>query len=97
MAESVRDFVSRLQFFVRDSVRPTILRVREIIRHVIPTLLPGLPEHVKGVINLRGKVIPVVDLRLKFGFPAAASGERACIVVLQMESSSTNARTMGAM
>ncbi|HEV2692710.1 MAG TPA: chemotaxis protein CheW [Verrucomicrobiae bacterium] len=72
-----------------------ILRVREIIRHVIPTLLPGLPRHVKGVINLRGKVIPVVDLRLKFGFPAAASGERACIVVLQLESSSTGARTMG--
>ena len=73
-----------------------ILRVREIIRHVTPTLVPQLPEHVKGVINLRGKVIPVVDLRLKFGFPAGASGERACIVVLQVESSSDGGRVVGA-
>ena len=73
-----------------------ILRVRESIRHLTPTFVPRLPEHVKGVINLRGKVIPVVDLRLKLGFPADTSGERACIVVLQVECPSTGKRVMGA-
>jgi len=71
-----------------------VLKVREIIRYVTPTLVPQLPEHVKGVINLRGKVIPVVDLRLKFGFPAEVDGERVCIVVVQIESLSGNGKTV---
>ena len=45
-----------------------VLRVREIIKMMDITVVPQVPHHVKGVINLRGKVIPVVDLRLKFGF-----------------------------
>ncbi|MGE3191816.1 MAG: chemotaxis protein CheW, partial [Vicinamibacterales bacterium] len=47
-----------------------VLKVREIIKILDITAVPQVPMHVKGVINLRGKVIPVVDLRLKFGFNA---------------------------
>ena len=46
-----------------------MLKVREIIKMMDITAVPQVPAHVKGVINLRGKVIPVIDLRLKFGFP----------------------------
>jgi purine-binding chemotaxis protein CheW len=63
-----------------------VLKVREIIRFMAPTLVPQMPGYIRGVINLRGKVIPVVDLRLKFGLPIADTGERTCIVVVQVES-----------
>ena len=48
------------------------------------TALPQTAAHVKGVINLRGKVIPVVDLRLKFGLPEQEYTERTCIIVVQV-------------
>jgi purine-binding chemotaxis protein CheW len=48
------------------------------------TQVPQTPPHVKGVINLRGKVIPVVDLRLKFDMPAREYTHRTCIVVTQV-------------
>ena len=60
-----------------------VLKVREIIRQQKITPVPQLPEFVKGVINLRGRVIPVVDLRLKFGLKAEFT-ERTCIVVVQV-------------
>ena len=47
------------------------------------TEVPQTPEYVKGIINLRGKVIPVVDLRLKFGLVATEYTERTCIIVVQ--------------
>ena len=59
-----------------------ILKVREIMGMMPFTPVPRTPDFVKGVINLRGKVIPVVDLRLKFGLPQAAYGERTCIIVV---------------
>ena len=48
-----------------------ILEVQEIIRMVEITQVPKAPHYVVGVINLRGKVIPIMDLRLRFGLPAA--------------------------
>ena len=48
------------------------------------TAVPQTPAHVKGVINLRGKVIPVVDLRLKFGLPEQEYTQRTCIIVVQV-------------
>ncbi len=60
-----------------------VLKVREIIRMQKITPVPQMPEFVKGVINLRGRVIPVVDLRVKFGL-RAEFGERTCIVVVQV-------------
>jgi purine-binding chemotaxis protein CheW len=61
-----------------------VLSVREIIRMQDITRVPNTPIHVKGVINLRGKVIPVMDLRMKLGFPEAVFDERTCIVIAEV-------------
>jgi purine-binding chemotaxis protein CheW len=62
-----------------------ILKIREIIGMLPITAVPQTPAFVKGVINLRGKVIPVVDLRLRFGMPEIDYTERTCIIVVEME------------
>jgi len=61
-----------------------ILKVKEIIGMMPITMVPQTPHYVKGVINLRGKVIPVVDLRLKFGLPPMEYTERTCIIVVEI-------------
>ncbi len=61
-----------------------ILKVREIIGMMDITAVPRTPEFVKGVINLRGKVIPVVDLRRKFGLPSVEATEQTCIIVVHV-------------
>jgi len=61
-----------------------ILKVKEIIGLMPITPVHKTPSHVKGVINLRGRVIPVVDLRLKFGMSGAQSTERTCIIVVEI-------------
>ena len=63
-----------------------ILKIREIIGMLPITSVPETPPYVKGVINLRGKVIPVVDLRLRFGMAEIAYTERTCIIVVEMKS-----------
>lgn len=65
-----------------------VLKVREIMGLQEITAVPQTPAHVKGVINLRGKVIPVIDLRLKFGLENAEYGQRTCIVVAQVQGES---------
>jgi len=62
-----------------------VLCVREIMGVQEITAVPQTPSHVKGVINLRGKVIPVVDLRLKFGLPELEYTQRTCIIVVQIQ------------
>ena len=62
-----------------------VLKVREIIRLTTITVVPQMPAYVRGVINLRGKIIPVMDLRLKFGFAEAESTEHTCIIVVQVK------------
>ncbi len=62
-----------------------ILKIREIIGMMPITSVPQAPDFVKGVINLRGKVIPVIDLRLRFGMPAMDYTERTCIIVVQID------------
>lgn len=61
-----------------------VMHVREIMGVQDITAVPGTPAHLKGVINLRGKIIPVVDLRLKFAFPEAPFTQTTCIVVVQV-------------
>jgi purine-binding chemotaxis protein CheW len=61
-----------------------ILKVKEIIGMMPITSVPQTPVFVKGVINLRGKVIPVVDLRLKFGMEEIEYTERTCIIVVEI-------------
>lgn len=62
----------------------SVLKVREIIQMQPITSIPRTPEYMKGVINLRGKVIPVADLRIKFGFKDAEVNERTCIIVVAL-------------
>lgn len=62
-----------------------VLKVREIMGLQDITAVPQTPSHVKGVINLRGKVVPVIDLRLKFGLEAADYTQRTCIIVTQVQ------------
>ncbi len=63
-----------------------LLKVKEIIGMMPITSVPQTPEYVKGVINLRGKVIPVSDLRLRFDMAAAEYTERTCIIVVEIQS-----------
>ena len=64
-----------------------ILKIKEIIGMMPITTVPQTPEFVKGVINLRGKVIPVMDLRLRFEMEAIDYTERTCIIVVEIEGS----------
>lgn len=66
--------------------------VMEIIGMENITIVPNLPEYIKGVINLRGKIIPVMDVRLKLHKPAKEYNERTCIIVVEI-----NHRYMGLM
>ena len=72
-----------------------VLKVREIIRLCPITPVANMPKHVKGVINLRGKVIPLVDLRAKFCLPIAIDNDRTCIVVTQLVSATGGTRLYG--
>lgn len=62
-----------------------ILKVREIIGLMEITQVPRTPDFIKGVINLRGKIIPVMDLRLKFGLEEKEYNERTCIIVVEID------------
>jgi len=68
----------------RESYGIPVLKVREIIRICPITRVANMPPQVRGVINLRGKVLPVVDLRTRFGLPAGSDHDRTCIVVTQV-------------
>ena len=61
-----------------------ILKIKEIIGMLPITSVPQTPDFVKGVINLRGKVIPVMDLRLRFGMMSMDYTERTCIIVVEI-------------
>jgi purine-binding chemotaxis protein CheW len=60
-----------------------IRRVREILEYDTVTTVPGAPASVRGVINLRGRVVPVVDLAVKLGLPASVITRRSCVVVVE--------------
>lgn len=65
-----------------------ILKVREIIGYIDVTAVPQTPHYVRGVINLRGQVIPVVDLRAKFGMETADITDQSCIIVVEIRQDS---------
>jgi purine-binding chemotaxis protein CheW len=77
-----------------ESYGVAVLKVREIIRMQKITPVPQMPDYVKGVINLRGRVIPIVDLRQKFGLKAEFA-DRTCIVVVQVKMASGQNVQMG--
>ena len=61
-----------------------ILSIREIIEHAPLTQVPMMPAYVGGVINLRGAVVPVIDLAVRFGRAASAVSKRTCIVIIEV-------------
>jgi purine-binding chemotaxis protein CheW len=72
-----------------------VLKVREIIRLVSITPIPQMPAFIKGVINLRGKIVPVADLRLRLNLDAAQPTERTCVVVVHVKMASGVAIHLG--
>jgi purine-binding chemotaxis protein CheW len=71
-----------------------ILKIKEIMGLMPVTSVPQVPEFIKGVINLRGKVIPVIDLRLRFGMEEVDYTDRTCIIVVEI-TGSTNQVQVG--
>ncbi len=69
-------------FLAEEEYGLEILKVQEIFGMMGVTRVPRTPEHIRGVINLRGKVIPVMDLRLKFGMESKEQTEETCIIVV---------------
>jgi purine-binding chemotaxis protein CheW len=73
-----------LTFFLADEQYAVgVLSVKEIIEYGIVTKVPTTPPYIRGVINLRGSVVPVVDLAVKFGLPAVPVSRRTCIVIME--------------
>lgn len=72
-----------------------VLKVREIIKPVAITPMPQMPGHVKGVVNLRGRIIPVIDLRARLGLPPMENGDRRCIIVAHVTNTSGATIAMG--
>jgi len=77
----------------REEFAIQVLKVREIMGIQDITAVPQTPSYVKGVINLRGKVIPVVDLRLKFCLPEMEYTARTCIIVVQVQAAAMTLHT----
>ncbi len=85
-AESARDLGGKYLTFLldREEYGVEILKVREIIGLMDITKVPQTPDFVEGVINLRGKVIPVIDLRAKFGLARTDYNDQTCIIVVDV-------------
>lgn len=77
-------FMLRSEIFAID-----ILRIREIIEYSPPTPVPMMPPSLQGVINVRGAVVPVVDLAVRFGWQPTGVGRRTCIVIVEIEHQET--------
>ena len=74
-----------LTFKLEDEVFAVdVANIREILDYIPPTKVPGTPDFMRGVINVRGSVIPVMDMRLKFGLPLGVVNVNTCIVVLEV-------------
>jgi purine-binding chemotaxis protein CheW len=72
-----------------------VLKVREIIRLCDITPVPQMPDYIKGVLNLRGKIIPVADLRVKFRLASTENTDLTCIVVVQVSLADKSSTLMG--
>jgi purine-binding chemotaxis protein CheW len=73
-----------LTFFLADEQYAVgVLRVKEIIENGVVTRVPTTPPYIRGVINLRGSVVPVVDLSVKFGLQECPVSRRTCIIILE--------------
>jgi purine-binding chemotaxis protein CheW len=90
-AESASDLLQLVSFVIEgEEFGIDILKVQEIIRPVPITRVPNAPAFVEGVINLRGRIVPVIDARRRFGLPAREMDEDSRIVVIEL-----SGRTVG--
>jgi purine-binding chemotaxis protein CheW len=81
-----------LTFFIAgEEYGVTLKRVREVIRYETVTRVPGVPALIRGVTNLRGSVVPVIDLAIKFRLPEIPITSRACIVLVELGVAGTSA------
>ena len=78
-----------------ESYAVDVRKVREIIRLTCITSVPQMPNFIRGVSNLRGKIIPVIDLRIRFGLQSAATTDKTCIVVVQIQTGTRAWRETG--
>jgi purine-binding chemotaxis protein CheW len=74
-----------------------VTKVRQIVRLLPITPVANMPPHVRGVINLRGRIVPLVDLRRRFGLPVVADHDRTCIVVTEIGGGPVAARRLYAL
>lgn len=83
--------------FILDNERYSVpvLKVREIMRLSPITPVPRMPPYIKGVINLRGKIVPVIDLRERFGLQVATDLDRICVIVVQFDTADGATQLMG--
>lgn len=82
---SITDTRQYLTFQLGDEIFAIdVSHVREILEFTTVTKVPGTPEYMRGVINLRGSVVPVLDIRLKFGMLAAEKTVNTCIIVVEV-------------
>ena len=72
-----------------------VLKVREIIRHTCVTAVPQMPSYIKGVINLRGRIIPVMDLRVRFACRQTNDTDQTCVIVVQVNVQEGKVMQMG--
>ena len=94
---STARFAGKYLTFVlgRECYGVPVLKVREIIRMCDITPVPQMPDYIKGVLNLRGKIIPVADLRLKFRLASDKNTDLTCIVVVQVALPDKTSTMMG--
>jgi len=86
MTMGAKEVTQFLTFRLDDEVFALdITKVREVLDYTIVTKVPRTPDFMRGVINLRGSVVPVVDLRLKFGMSATESGVNTCIIITEVQ------------
>lgn len=79
----------------RESYAIPVTKVREIVRFTDITPVPQMPAYIRGVINLRGRIIPVVDLRIRYGCPNVQDTEHTCIVVAHVKTQAGRTIPMG--
>jgi len=84
-SESVQSVNQYLTFFLAgDEYAISIVQITEIIECTTLTRVPGAPPWIRGVLNLRGAVVPVVDLAVKFGLPSTEITRRTCVVIVEL-------------
>lgn len=86
MNENSGETIQYLTFKLDDEAFATeITKVREVLEHTDVTKVPRTPEYMRGVINLRGNIVPVVDLRLQFGMESGEVTVDTCIIIIEVD------------